>query len=94
MASIQRIRQKIIDRAYYLSSHAEEEMLDDRLERDDVENALFKGRIQKKLSEDMRGVRYRIEGPAKDGRLIHVICRFREDANLVIITLYALAEEL
>jgi len=69
-------------------------MLDDRLERDDVENALFKGRIQKKLSEDMRGVRYRIEGPAKDGRLIHVICRFREDANLVIITVYALAEEL
>ena len=56
MASIQRIRQKIIDRAYYLSSHAEEEMLDDRLERDDVENALLKGRIQKKLSEDMRGV--------------------------------------
>jgi len=68
-------------------------MLDDRLERDDVENALFKGRIQKKLSEDMRGVRYRIEGPAKDGRLIHVICRFREDASLVIITVYALTEE-
>lgn len=90
---MQRIRQKIIDRAYYLSSHAEEEMLDDLLERDDVENALLKGRMQKKLSEDMRGVRYRIEGPAKDGRLIHVICRFREDANLVIITVYALAEE-
>ncbi len=68
-------------------------MLDDLLERDDVENALLKGRMQKKLSEDMRGVRYRIEGPAKDGRLIHVICRFREDANLVIITVYALAEE-
>ncbi len=31
MARIQRIRQKIIDRAYYLSSHAEEEMLDDAL---------------------------------------------------------------
>ena len=68
-------------------------MLNDRLERDDVENALFKGRIQKKLSEDMRGVRYRIEGPAKDGRLIHVICRFREDASLVIITVYALTEK-
>ncbi len=93
MASIQRIRQKIIDRAYYLSSHAEDEMLDDGLERDDIENALFKGRIEKKLSEDMRGVRYRIEGPAKDGRLIHVICRFMEDAYLIIITVYALTEE-
>jgi hypothetical protein len=93
MASIQRIRQKIVDRAYYLSSHAEEEMLDDSLERDDVENALFKGHIDKKLSEDARGTRYRIEGPAKDGRLIHVVCRFREDASLLIITVYALTEE-
>jgi len=90
MASIQRIRQKIVDRAYYLSSHAEEEMLDDRLERNDVENAILRGRIEKKLSEDVRGTRYRIEGPTRDGRLIHVICRFREDTNLIIITLYAL----
>lgn len=93
MANIQKIRQKLIDRAYYLSSHAEEEMLDDNLERDDIEYAVFKGRIEKKLSEDARGTRYRIEGPAKNGRLIHVICRFREDANLVIITVYALTEE-
>jgi hypothetical protein len=93
MTGIQKIRQKIVDRAYYLSSHAEEEMLDDDLERDDVENALFKGRIEKKLSEDVRGVRYRIEGPTRDGRLIHVICRFREDSSLLIITVYALTEE-
>ncbi len=93
MASIQRIRQKIVDRAYYLSSHAEEEMLDDKLERNDVENAILRGRIEKKLSEDVRGTRYRIEGPARNGRVIHVICRFREDANLVIITVYALTEE-
>jgi hypothetical protein len=93
MARIQRIRQKVIDRAYYLSSHAEEEMLDDELERDDVENAILKGRVEKKLSEDIRGIRYRIEGPAKDERLIHVICRFREDTDLIIITVYALLED-
>jgi hypothetical protein len=93
MTGIQKIRQKIVDRAYYLSSHAEEEMLDDDLERDDVENALFKGRIEKKLSEDVRGVRCRIEGPTRDERLIHVICRFREDSSLLIITVYALTEE-
>jgi len=56
MTKIQKIRQKIIDRSYYLSSHAEEEMLDDELRRDDVENAILKGRIEKKLSEDIRGV--------------------------------------
>jgi len=94
MAKIQRIQQKIIDRAYYISSHAEEEMLDDALVRDDIENAILKGRIEKKLSEDIRGTRYRIEGPTRDGRLIHVICRFKEDANIIIITAYALTEDI
>jgi len=40
MARIQKIRQKIIDRAYYISSHAEEKMLDDELVRDDIKNAV------------------------------------------------------
>ena len=94
MARIQRIRKKIIDRAYYLSSHAEEAMLDDELTREDIENAVLKGRIEKRLPEDIRGTRYRIEGPARDGRLIHVICRFNEDTGVIIITVYALTEDL
>ena len=73
-----------------MSSHAEEEMLDDNLERKNVENAILKGRIEKKMTHDERGARYCIEGPARDGKLIHVICRFREHANLIIITVYAL----
>ncbi|MEK6901840.1 MAG: DUF4258 domain-containing protein, partial [Nanoarchaeota archaeon] len=68
MSRIQKIRQKISDKDYYISSHAEDEMLDDKLERADIENAILKGRIEKKLTEDTRGVRYRIEGPARDGR--------------------------
>ncbi|MEX2490734.1 MAG: hypothetical protein WD425_03120 [Nitrospirales bacterium] len=47
MSTLKEIRQKIIDRDYYLSSHAEEEMLDDELERIDIENAILKGRIEK-----------------------------------------------
>ncbi len=90
MTNLQKIRQRIIDRNYYLSSHAEEEMLDDDLERKDVENAILKGWMDKKMTLDIRGTRYRIEGPAMDGRLIHVLCRFRESANLIIITVYAL----
>ena len=65
-------------------------MLDDDLERDDVENDILKGQIEKKLSEDIRGTRYHVQGPAKDGRLIHVVVRFKEDANLIVITVYAL----
>lgn len=87
---MRKIRQSIIDRNYYLSSHAEEEMLDDDLERKDVENAILKGRMDKKMTRDIRGTRYRLEGPARDGRLIHVLCRFGEGSNLIIITVYAL----
>jgi len=73
-----------------LSSHAEEEMLDDNLERIDIENAILKGSIERKMTQDIRGTRYRLEGPALDGRLIHVICRFKENANMILITVYAL----
>jgi hypothetical protein len=90
MGALQKIQQRIIDRDYLMSSHAEDEMLDDSLERKDVENAIFKGRIEKKLTQDSRGTRYRIEGSALDGRLVHVVCRFREGQSLVIITVYAL----
>jgi hypothetical protein len=72
-----------------MSSHAEDEMLDDDIERKDVENAILKGMIDKKMTHDKRGTRYRIAEPARDGRLIHVICRFREHASLIIITVYA-----
>ena len=88
MSVIEKIRQKIRQRDYYLSSHAEEEMAEDKFERPDVENAILKGAIDKKLTHDPRGTRYRIEGPANDGRLMHVLCRFRETGSLIIITVY------
>jgi hypothetical protein len=94
MSRIQEIRQRIIDRDYYLSSHIEAEMIEDRLERMDIENAVHKGRIEKKLTHDVRGTRYRLEGPAKDGRLIHVIRRFKEEGSLIIITVYTVMEEI
>ncbi len=90
MRILRKIKQSVIDRNYYLSSHAEEEMLDDDIERKDIENAILNGHIEKKLTQGVRGTRYRIEGPAMDGRLIHVLCRFKESANLIIITVYAL----
>ncbi len=93
MVTIERIQQKIQDRAYYLSSHAEDEMVDDYLERRDVEQAILQGRIEKTMTHDTRGTRYCIEGPTMDGRMIHVICRFRDEGSLIIITVYALTED-
>lgn len=40
-------------------------MLDDNLELFDVENAILKGRIDKRLTRDKRGTRYQIEGPER-----------------------------
>jgi hypothetical protein len=92
MTRLQSIRQKVIDRAYFLSSHAEEEMWVDGLERKDIENAILKGRIEKRMSHDLRGTRYRVQGPALDERPIHVICRFVPVSDLMIITVYALGD--
>ena len=94
MASIEQIRQKIRDRDYYLSSHAEDEMVDDYLERRDIETAILQGQIENIMTHDTRGTCYRIEGSTIDGRLIYVICRFRENGSLIIITVYALEENL
>ena len=84
MGTLQKFQQCIVDRNYFMSSHAEDEMLDDGLDRNDIENAILKGRIEKELTHDARGIRYRIEGPALNKRLIHVVCRFREIDNLII----------
>ena len=53
----------------------------------------MKGKIDKKLTRDKRGTRYRIEGPAMDERIIHVISRFKAGSNLIIVTVFALTEE-
>lgn len=89
MPTIQRIRLTITNRHYYLSSHAEEEMREDHVERRDIEYAILNGKVEQRLTHDIRGTRYRIEGPTQDGRIIHVICRFHEDRHLIIITAYA-----
>lgn len=43
MSTLQRIRRKILGRDYYISWHAEEEMMEDNLEREDVVHAILKG---------------------------------------------------
>lgn len=90
MSVLSTIQLRIVERDYYLSSHAEEEMMDDEFERADVENAILKGFLEKKMTHDIRGTRYRIEGPSLSGRSMHVVCQFREEASLIILTVYAI----
>jgi hypothetical protein len=72
-----------------LSGHAEDEMYADDLERADVEHAMLHGRINRKFTDDTRGPRYRVAGPARDGRPICVVCRLQKMDGLIIITVYA-----
>jgi len=88
MSLIERIREKVRARDYFLSSHAEDEMAEDGFERGDMEHAILLGFVEKKLTHDPRGTRYRIEGPANDGRPMHVLCRFKDAGSMVIITVY------
>ena len=89
MSVLDRIREKVRARDYFLSSHAENELAEDGFDRADMENAILCGFVDRRLTHDPRGTRYRIEGPARDGRPMHVLCRFREVGCLVIITVYA-----
>lgn len=90
MSILSTIQQGIVNRDYYLSSHAEGEIMDDGFERADVENAIPKGLLEKKMTHDTRGTRYCIEGSSLFGRSMYVVCRFREEASLIIITVYAI----
>jgi len=63
-------------------------MAEDSFERGDVENAILRGFLLRKLTHDPRGTRYELEGPAHDGRSMHVLCRFKETGPLIIITVY------
>lgn len=89
MGPLRRIRQRVSDEAYFLSGHAEEEMYADELEEGDVVHALMHGLISTRYTGDPRGTRYRVTGPALDGRLIHVVCRFQDTGELIVITVYA-----
>jgi len=89
MSELLRIRQKILDSDYLLSQHAREEMHDDNLEREDVVQAILRGRIAKRFTADPRGTRYRVAGPARDGRTANVVLRFHEGGGLIVITVYA-----
>jgi hypothetical protein len=42
-------------------------MFHDDLTRQDIEEAILNGFIEKKLTRDVRGTRYRIEGRCRDG---------------------------
>jgi hypothetical protein len=93
LTTIRAIREKVIKGEYeFTIPHFFEEMADDNLSFVDIQNAILKGRINRKFTKDPRGTRYEIMGEALDGRKISVICRIKNTGKLLLITTYDLKE--
>ena len=86
---LQSIRQKVVRNWYQITEHALDEMRKDSLSTVDVKHAIRTGQVVQRFTRDRRGIRYRLRGPARDGREINVICRILDSGELRIITVYA-----
>lgn len=70
--------------------HFFEEMANDDLVFADIERVIATGRIRRRFTRDLRGIRYEIIGTATEERKVAVICRLKDTGKLLFITTYAL----
>jgi hypothetical protein len=86
---LKRMREKVRNRQYVMTLHAEEEMNDDMLTIYDVERGILTGEI---LERQKDGVavewKYRIKGQTIAGGEVEVIAKLSPTDKLVIITVY------
>ncbi|MDP3296576.1 MAG: DUF4258 domain-containing protein [Thermodesulfovibrionia bacterium] len=91
MAIIHTIREKIRKQEYeFTIPHFFEEMVNDNLTFEDIEMAIYNGKVNRRFTRDPRGIRYEVLGPATNGREIAIICRIKSTGKLLLITTYAL----
>lgn len=90
---LRRIRRAVRLGRYEYTSHALDEMDDDKLTEDDVRLVLLRGRLVEELTDDPRGVRFVILGsPELRDVQVEVVCRFLPSGLMRIITAYVLEE--
>ena len=86
---LDRIRDCIRHRQYYMSAHAMEEMAEDLLDIVDVEAAILSGTLSRVETEDLRGTKYVVIGLADDQRTpVGIVGRFVDESQFLIITVY------
>jgi hypothetical protein len=84
------MRDKILQRQYVMTLHAEEEMDDDGLTIYDIERAVLTGRIlERQKDADTAEWKYRLCGETVEGNEVEVVTRLSPTGKLVIITVYA-----
>jgi len=90
---IRRIREKLWAGQYeFADPHFAQEMINDGLSFAEIETAMAKGKINDIFTDDIRGVRYEVVGKATDGRQIAIICRIKENGNVLFITTWEIYE--
>ena len=83
------MRDKIRERKYVITIHADEEMNDDCLSIYDVERGILTGKIAERLKDKVTAEwKYRITGQTVDGGEVEVIAKLSPTGKLVIITVY------
>ena len=89
MTVLTRIRAAVRDGRYEVTDHAKQEAEADEFDPTDVRHAVLEGELVRRYTRDPRGARYKLFGPALDGRMMYVVCRFNEFGDLRILTVYA-----
>jgi hypothetical protein len=93
MTVLARIRAAISEGRYEVTDHAKQEAETDEFGQADVRHAILEGELVRRYTRDPRGTRYKLLGPAGDGRRMYVVCRFNEFGDLRIVTVYAETDE-
>ncbi len=86
---LKRMRDKIYNRNYVMTLHAEEEMEDDDLTIYDIERSILTGEILKRQKDKLSSQwKYHIRGQTTTGSQAEVIAKLSPTGKLVIITVY------
>jgi hypothetical protein len=84
-----RMREKIRERQYVMTTHARKEMNDDGLTIYDVERGILSGEILERQKDvETAEWKYRIVGETVVGEVIEVVTKLSPTGKLAIITVY------
>ena len=90
---LRRMREKIRQRQFVMTLHAEDEMNDDGLTIYDVERGILTGEIFERQKDPVTSEwKYRLRGNTITGDEVEVIAKISPTGTLVIITVYLLSE--
>ncbi|MBI3972374.1 MAG: DUF4258 domain-containing protein [Chloroflexi bacterium] len=85
------MRDRIRDRGYVVTLHAEEEMQADGFTIYDVEGGMLTGEIlERQKDADTAEWKYCVRGRTVDGDGIEIVAKISPTGKLVIITVYAI----